>query len=184
MWTRTVCAGSSSSSTAFTCGRASLAGFAGRPSGGFWSPEEVRTTARNASVESRSIVFCISNLLSIPEYRRSHSFRLRKWFKTNTSLNGLRIAIWKVPVMYRLLENIPVSPKHSRIRQEPPPTKRPSKRGNRPEKPAEGAADITAVLIRLGRPVTSAGQRNATLIRVAFLVSGAFWTNGASEQGR
>jgi hypothetical protein len=65
--------------------------------------------------------------------------------------------------MYRLLEKIPASPKHSRIRQEPPPTKRSLKRGNRPEEPAEGAVDITTVLIRFGRPVTSAGQRNATL---------------------
>jgi hypothetical protein len=32
--------------------------------------------------------------------------------------------------------------------------------------------DITTVLIRFGRPVTSAGQRNATLFRVAFRVSG------------
>jgi hypothetical protein len=74
--------------------------------------------------------------------------------------------------MYRLLEKIPASPKHSRIRQEPPPTKRSLKRGNRPEEPAEGAVDITTVLIRFGRPVTSAGQRNATLMRVAFRVSG------------
>jgi hypothetical protein len=46
------------------------------------------------------------------------------------------------------------------------------KKGNRPEEPAEGAVDITTVLIRFGRPVTSAGQRNATLLRVAFRVSG------------
>jgi hypothetical protein len=34
--------------------------------------------------------------------------------------------------------------------------------------------DITIVLIRFGRPVTSAGQRNATLLRVAFRASGGF----------
>ncbi|MGO9337367.1 MAG: hypothetical protein ACLPY1_07665 [Terracidiphilus sp.] len=48
------------------------------------------------------------------------------------------------------------------------------KRGNRPEEPADGAVDITTALNRLGRPVTSAGQRNATPMRVAFRVSGAF----------
>jgi hypothetical protein len=48
--------------------------------------------------------------------------------------------------MYRLLESIPASPKNSRIRQETPPTKRPLKRENRPEEPAEGAVDITTVL--------------------------------------
>jgi hypothetical protein len=38
----------------------------------------------------------------------------------------------------------------------------PSKGETGRERPAEGAADITAVLKRLGRPVTSAGQQNAT----------------------
>ena len=73
--------------------------------------------------------------------------------------------------MYRLLERIPASPKKSRTRQEPPPKKRPRKGETGRNEPAEGAVDITTVLTRFGRPVTSAGQRNATLIRVAFRVS-------------
>ena len=73
--------------------------------------------------------------------------------------------------MYRLLEKIPASPKNSRTRQEPPPKQRPLKWGNRPGGPAEGAADRTAVLTQLGRPVTSAGQQNATPQGVAFCVS-------------
>jgi hypothetical protein len=44
-----------------------------------------------------------------------------KSLKTRKERNGLRIAIERVPVMYRLLEKIPASPKNSRIRQEPPP---------------------------------------------------------------
>jgi hypothetical protein len=52
--------------------------------------------------------------------------------------------------MYRLLEKIPASPKNSRTRQEPPPTKRTLKRENRPEEPAVGAVDITTVLSQLG----------------------------------
>jgi hypothetical protein len=81
--------------------------------------------------------------------------------------------------MYRLLERIPASPKNSRIRQEPPPTKRTLKRDNRPEGPAIGTVDITTVLSRFGRPVTSAGQRNATPIGVAFRTSGV--NSGKSE---
>ena len=73
-----------------------------------------------------------------------------KLMKIMKKRNGPPIAIVRMPVMYRLLENIPASPKNSRIRQETPPTKRPLKRGYRLEKPVEGAVDITAVLIYLG----------------------------------
>jgi hypothetical protein len=70
--------------------------------------------------------------------------------------------------MYRLPENIPTSQRDNRIRQEPTAKEAALSRGNRPEEPVEGAVEITTALNRFGRPVTCAGHKNATPLRVAF----------------
>src|ERR1035437_3558745 len=71
--------------------------------------------------------------------------------------------------MYRLLGKFLPAQRTADARQEQPPTKRPSKGTNRPGKSVVGTVETTAVHTMLGRPVTSAGQRNATPIGVAFL---------------
>jgi hypothetical protein len=55
-----------------------------------------------------------------------------------------------VPVMYRLLERIPASPKNSRTRQEPTAKVAAPQKGKPAGKPAAGAVDITTVLDCLG----------------------------------
>jgi len=75
--------------------------------------------------------------------------------------------------MYRLLENIPASPKNSRIRQEPPANEADPQKGRPAGRTCRRRGGYNHRPQPIGRPVTSAGQRNATPMRVAFLASGA-----------
>jgi hypothetical protein len=74
--------------------------------------------------------------------------------------------------MYRLLESIPASPKNSRTRQEKPPLSGPSKGGTGQEA-CSRRGGYNHRPHTLGRPVTSAGQRNATPLGVALVAYGA-----------
>jgi hypothetical protein len=111
---------------------------------------EAHITAPNVSTDQKPTVFGILYTILIPEFRKIAESTVGKLMKIIEKMNGPSIAIIGLPVMYRLLESIQASPMNSRIRQEIPPTKRPLKRGNRPEDPVEGAVDITTVLICLG----------------------------------
>jgi len=55
---------------------------------------------------------------------------MRKWLKANTRANGMLIAITKVPVMYRLLENSGEPAKTADTRQEQPPQEAATSRGS------------------------------------------------------
>ena len=74
--------------------------------------------------------------------------------------------------MYRLLEEIPASPKNSRTRQEQPPKKRSLKKGKPAGRACSRRGGYNHRPQPIGRPVTSAGRRNATPIGVAFRTFG------------
>jgi hypothetical protein len=59
----------------------------------------------------------------LPEYRKSVRGIYHKLLKTINILNGTLIANRRVPVMNRLLENSPASPKREDTRQEQTPTR-------------------------------------------------------------
>jgi hypothetical protein len=70
----------------------------------------------------------------LPEYRKSVRGIYHKLLKTINILNGTLIANRRVPVMNRLLENSPASPKREDTRQEQTPTSGPEKGINQPGK--------------------------------------------------
>jgi hypothetical protein len=90
-----------------------------------------------------------------------------------TDGNGPSIAITKAPVMYRLLESIPASPVNSRIRQEPTAKEADPQKGRPAGKTCRRRGGNNHRPQPFGRPVTSAGQRNATPVGVAFRSFGA-----------
>jgi len=63
--------------------------------------------------------------------------------------------------MYRLLEDFLPAQRRADTRQEHPPTKRPLKKGDRLGSPLQARGKQPSSTM-FGRPVTSAGQRNAT----------------------
>ena len=67
--------------------------------------------------------------LSLPESKRNATDRICKMLKAKGGKNGTGIAIMRVPVMYRLLENIRPDRKRAGTRQEQPPKKRQTGRG-------------------------------------------------------
>ena len=75
--------------------------------------------------------------------------------------------------MYRLLESIPASPVNSRIRQEPTAKEADPQKGRPAGKTCRRRGGNNHRPQPFGRPVTSAGQRNATPVGVAFRSFGA-----------
>jgi hypothetical protein len=95
----------------------------------------------------------------LPESRQRMMIAARKYLKGNEILNGTTIAIWRVPVMYRLLDRIPDSPKHSRHPARATANEAALKRDEPAGKSAVGTVDITTVHATIGRPVASAGRQ-------------------------
>jgi hypothetical protein len=86
----------------------------------------------------------------------------------NDSENGTQIAIKRVPVMCRLLERNPASPKNSRNPARATANEAALKRDEPVGKTAVGTVGKATVHKRLWRPVTSAGQQNAAPFGAAF----------------
>jgi len=99
--------------------------------------------------------------------------------KTSADGNGQLIAICRVPVMYPAAGENPGQPKE----QQDPARATANVAAPQKGKPAGSTCGRIGGGNRrphiLGRPVTSAGQRNATPIGVAFRASGPFWTEAA-----
>jgi hypothetical protein len=120
------------------------------------------------------MVFGILAGVNLPESRKMPHCESRKPLKPNDDLIGPVIATRRVPVMYRLLDEFLPAQRTRDARQEQPPTKRPSKGKPAGEASSRRGGNNHRPQL-LGRPVTSAGQRNAAPIGVAFSASGAEW---------
>ena len=127
MWMRTGCAASFNWSIASTCGRGCRAGDARRRSGGFWWPAEERIFARNANGKPAPIIFWY--ILAIPDSIMQTvrveftTYVIDKRHRWERSVNCYYQGASDVPAAGKY----PASPMNSRIRQEQPPKKRPSK---------------------------------------------------------
>jgi hypothetical protein len=116
----------------------------------------------------------------LPESRQSPRIAACKLLKRSLIENGPEIAIKRVPVMYRLLEKFPDSPKNSRPPARATANEAALKRDEPVGKSAVGAVETTTVHTIFGRPVTSAGHQ--TPLRKEwrlFVLEGAWVGQGA-----
>jgi hypothetical protein len=99
----------------------------------------------------------------LPESRQSSDVPVCKLLKGGLIENGPAIALKRVPVMYRLLEEIPDSPKNSRLPARATANEAALKRDDPAGKSVVGTVETTIVHTIFGRPVTSAGHQTPLL---------------------
>jgi hypothetical protein len=109
------------------------------------------------------MIFSIILQLMLPESRQSRRIAGCKLLKGSVNENGPAIAIKKVPVMYRLLEDISDSPKNSRLPARATANEAALKRDEPAGKSVVGTVETTTVHTIFGRPVTSAGHQTPFL---------------------